>query len=168
MHNAPAVSFPVGHSRFQAWFLGAAWLAGAAACAYWSTVMDAMGWRHGLALAMPLCAGAAAWAGWQRQVGGTLHWDGLCWRLDTAGVRPAKPPGSAPTSATAPTSTASTRSAPTFTAPLSLTGNLAVHLDFQSFLLLSLRFENGGVRWLWLDRCAELAHWQAFRRAVHS
>ena len=49
-----------------------------------------------------------------------------------------------------------------------LTVDLAVHLDFQGFLLLSLRLENGGVRWLWLDPCADLMHWQAFRRAVHS
>ena len=132
MHNAPAVSFPVGRSRSQAWFVGSAWLAGAAACAYWSYVMEATGWRHGLALAMPLGAGAAAWAGWQRHVGGTLHWDGLCWRLE------------------------------------SLPGNLAVHLDFQKFLLLSLRLENGGVRWLWIDQSVTLAHWQAFRRAVYS
>ncbi len=133
MHNAPAVSFPMGRSRIQAWVLAVAWLGGAAVCAYWGSVMDTAGWRHGLALAMPLVAGAAAWTGWQRQVGGSLHWDGLCWRVDS-----------------------------------SLTGNLAVHLDFQSFLLLSLRFENGAVRWLWLDQCANLAHWQAFRRAVHS
>ena len=132
MHNAPAVSFPVGRSRFQAWFLGLAWLAGAAACAYWSSGLDSAGWRHGLALAMPLGAGVAAWAGWHRRVGGTLQWDGLCWRLD------------------------------------SLPGHLAVHLDFQNFLLLSLRAEKRGVRWLWLDRCATLGHWQAFRRAVYS
>ena len=49
-----------------------------------------------------------------------------------------------------------------------VTGQLAVHLDFQGFLLLSMRLENGGVRWLWLDQCADLAHWQAFRRAVYS
>ena len=147
MHNAPAVSFPVGRSRIQAWFLSVAWLAGAAACGYWGSVMDAMGWRHGLALAMPIAAGVvawASWAGWQRKVGGTLHWDGLCWRLDMASPKSTLRP------------------------PLSLTGDLAVHLDFQIFLLLSIRFENGGVRWLWLDQCAELTHWQAFRRAVYS
>jgi toxin CptA len=133
MHNAPAVSFPVGRSRFQAWFLSTAWLVGTATCVGWITVVDASGWRQAMACAMSMAAGAAAWTGWQRQTGGSLHWDGLCWRLDS-----------------------------------SITGNLAVHLDFQNFLLLSLRLEKGGVRWLWIDRCAELAHWQAFRRAVHS
>ena len=59
-------------------------------------------------------------------------------------------------------------SAPTSALTSALTVELAVHLDFQGFLLLSLRLENGGVRWLWLDPCAELTHWQAFRRAVHS
>ena len=151
MHNAPAVSFPVGRSRFQAWFLGAAWLAGAAACAYWGSVMGATGWRLGLALALPLGAGVAAWAswaGWQCKVGGILHWDGVCWRLEMATLSPTLASSSAATSA--------------------LSGNLAVHLDFQGFLLLSMRFENGGIRWLWLDQCAELTRWQAFRRAVYS
>ena len=152
MHNAPAVSFPVGRSRFQGWLLSAAWLAGAAACAYWASVMDGMGWRHALAFAMPLAAGAAACAGWQRQVSGTLHWDGVCWRLEMAALKPTFASMSAATSA--PTS--------------ALTGNLAVHLDFQGFLLLSMRLETGGVRWLWLDQCAELTRWQALRRAVHS
>ena len=159
MHNAPAVSFPVGRCRFQAWFLSAAWLAGAAACAYWGSVMGATGWRHGLALAVPVAAGVAAWAswaGWQRQAGGSLRWDGLCWRLEM----PAGPSAMAPVSASA--------SAPTLTPPLSLTGDLAVHLDFQSFLLLSLRLENRGVRWLWLDQSVDPTLWQALRRAVHS
>ena len=152
MHNAPAVSFPVGRSRFQAWVLGVGWLTGAAVCAYWGSVTDALGWRHGLALATLLGAGAAACAGWQRQVRGSLHWDGVCWRLEMAALAPRLASMSAATSA--PTS--------------ALTGDLAVHLDFQGFLLLSMRLENGGVRWLWLDPCAELTHWQAFRRAVHS
>ena len=140
MHYAPAVSFPVGRSRVQAWFLGAAWLAGAAACAYWGSVMDSTGWRHGLALAMSSAAGAAAWAHLRQPVTGTLHWDGLCWRLE------APHPASTP----------------------SLTGALAVHLDFQRFLLLSLRPESGTVRWLWLDHCIDRVHWQAFRTAVHA
>ncbi len=152
MHYAPAVSFPVGRSRFQGWFLSAAWLAGAAACAYWASGMDAMGWRHALAFAMPLAAGAAACAGWHRQVRGSLQWDGVRWRLELAALTPPLASMSAATSA--PTS--------------ALTGDLAVHLDFQGFLLLGMRLENGGIRWLWLDQCAELTHWQAFRRAVYS
>ena len=152
MHNAPAVSFPVARSRFQGWFLSGAWLAGAAACAYWASVMDGMGWRHALAFAMPLAAGAAACAGWQRQVCGSLHWDGVCWRLEMAALTPTLAALSGATSAPAS----------------ALTGHLAVHLDFQGFLLLGMRLENGGVRWLWLDQCADLMHWQAFRRAVYS
>ena len=140
MHNAPAVSFPVGRSRFQAWFLGAAWLAGAAACAYWGSMMDISGWRHGVAVALSLAAGATAWAHWRQPTAGTLHWNGECWRLD----------------------------APPLAATPSLAGDLAVHLDFQRFLLLSLRPEQGAVRWLWLDQCADQPLWRAFRRAVHS
>lgn len=159
MHNAPAVSFPVGRSRFQAWFLGAAWLAGASVCAYWGSVMGSLGWRHGLALAMPLGAGVAAWAvwaGWQRQGGGTLRWDGLCWWLEV------------PAAISAVASVSAPAAAPALKSPASLTGDLAVHLDFQNFLLLSLRFENGGMRWLWLDQSVDPTLWQALRRAVHS
>lgn len=159
MHSAPAVSFPVGRSRFYAWFLGTAWLAGAAACAYWGAVMDAGGWRHGLALAMPVIAGVSAgvsWSSWQRQMGGTLRWDGLRWRMEMPAAK----------SAMAPVSEQA--SAPALTPQLSLPGELAVHLDFQSFLLLSLHFDNGGIRWLWLDQSANPAFWQPLRRAVHS
>ncbi len=148
MHNAPAVSFPVGRSRFQAWFLSAAWLAGAAACACWASMADAVGWRNGLALAMPLGAGAAAWAHWRRAAVGALRWDGQCWRLETPGPTPA------PTRAATPN--------------LSPTGALAVRLDFQRFMLLSLRLEYSDVRWVWVDQCADLRLWQAFRRAVYS
>ena len=140
MHNAPAVSFPVGRSRIQGWALGAAWVAGAAVCACWASVIDAAGWRYSLALAMPLVTGVLAWFGWQRQIGGSLHWDGICWQLET----------------------------PPLASTASLMGQVAVHLDFQRFMLLSLRPDNDAVRWLWLDQCADVAHWQAFRRAVHS
>ncbi len=136
MHNAPAVSFPVGRSRFQAWFLWLAWLAGAAVSAYWCCVMDVSGWRRYVALTLPMAVGVVALSGWRRQASGGLRWDGQLWWFDTLG---------------------STQ-----------TGNLVVHLDFQSFLLLSLRIERGGVRWIWLDRRAAPADWQAFRRAVHS
>ena len=155
MHNPPAVSFPVGRSSIQAWFLSLAWLAGAAACGYWGSAMEVTGWRHSLALAAPLGAGVvacASWAGWKRHIDGILCWDGFCWRLEMPAVARAMAP--------APT--------PELIPPLSLTGDVAVHLDFQSFLLLSLRLESGGVRWLWLDQSADLALWQALRRAVHS
>lgn len=49
-----------------------------------------------------------------------------------------------------------------------VSGLLAVHLDFQFFLLLSLRPEHGARIWLWPERSAELATWNALRRAVFS
>ena len=118
--------------------------------------MGAAGWRHGLALAMPVAAGIVAWAGWQRQRGGILRWDGLSWRMEMPATKSVMAPVFAP------------GFLPTLTPPLLLTGEVAVHLDFQSFLLLSLRFENGGIRWLWLDQSVDPSLWQALRRAVHS
>ena len=155
MHNAPAVSFPVGRSHIQVWFLSLAWLAGAAACGYWGSVTDGTGWRHGLALAAPVGAGVMAWWSWarvKRQIGGTLRWDGSCWRLEMPAAARAMAPAS--TSALIPT--------------LALAGDLAVHLDFQSFMLLSLRLQSGGVRWMWLHQSTDLVLWQALRRAVHT
>ncbi len=50
----------------------------------------------------------------------------------------------------------------------SVSGLLAVHLDLQFVLLLSLRPERGARIWLWPERSAELAAWNALRRAVFS
>ena len=139
MHNAPAVSFPVGRSRIQPWFLLVAWLAGAAVCGYWAGLMDVTGWRRGLALALPVAVGLVALASWvasRREAVARLHWDGECWRLETA---------------------AAARAA-----------SVAAHFDFQGFLLLCIRFEHGGVRWLWLEKSADVPLWHALRRAVHA
>ena len=139
MHNAPAVSFPVGRSRIQPWFLGGAWLVGAAVCGYWVSVMDVTGWRFGLAVVAPVAVGLvalASWTGSKHPMDARLHWDGECWRLETAAA--------------------------------SLAGHVATHFDFQAFLLLCIRFEQGGVRWLWLEKSAEVSLWHALRRAVHA
>ena len=163
MHNAPAVSFPVGRSRFQAGFLSGLWLAGAAVCIYWASVMDAVGWRHALAGAMPVAAGAAAWLSWRHRAGGCLRWDGQCWWLDVAAEgQPAAASASAPGVRSGGTGAATVAGIETGVSALSL------HLDLQGFLLLKLRLADGTVRWLWLDRGADLAQWQALRRAIHA
>ena len=45
-------------------------------------------------------------------------------------------------------------------------GDVAVHLDLQLFLLLSLRTEAGVQLWLWPERGDDVARWNALRRAV--
>lgn len=47
-------------------------------------------------------------------------------------------------------------------------GHLAIHLDLQFVLLLSLRLETGTRLWLWPERRNELQRWKALRRAVFS
>ena len=156
MHNAPAVSFPVGRSRFQAWFLSGVWVAGAAVCTYWASAMDVVGWRHALALAMPVAAGTAAWWVWQHRVSGRLHWDGQSWLMETTSLRQ---------------TTAASASAPragTGTGIEMSVSDLCLHLDLQGFLLLRLRLLDGSVRWLWLDQGPDLVQWQALRRAVYA
>ena len=160
MHNAPAVSFPVGRSRFQACCLLGVWVAGAAVCMYWASVMDVVGWRHALALMMPVAAGAAAWWSWRRRASGRLHWDGQCWWLDIAVAgQPAAASASAPGGGAGAATVAGIETG---------VSDLSLHLDLQGFLLLKLRLVDRTVRWLWLDRGADLAHWQALRRAVHA
>ena len=45
-------------------------------------------------------------------------------------------------------------------------GVLAVHLDLQSLLLLSLRLDCGARIWFWPQRGTEVTAWNALRRAV--
>jgi len=49
-----------------------------------------------------------------------------------------------------------------------LVGQLRVHMDAQTHLLLSLRGEGRGVHWLWLERSMHGACWMDLRRAVYS
>jgi len=48
------------------------------------------------------------------------------------------------------------------------TGQLRVHMDAQTRLLLSLRGEGRAVHWLWLERSMHGACWMDLRRAVYS
>jgi toxin CptA len=146
MHSAPAVSFPVGRSRFQGWCLALIWLAGTAACVFWSITTRVNGspadWRSYLALFVVVGTGAVALRAWQQTPRGVLRWDGQLWWLE-----PAVPSAVAP-----------------------VTGALAVHLDFQFVMLLSLRTGQGGLHWLWLDQqgATSTSRWSALRRAAHA
>ena len=50
----------------------------------------------------------------------------------------------------------------------SLRGPVSVHLDLQGWLLLCLHSEEGGRRWLWLERRTAAINWHALRNAVFS
>ena len=45
-------------------------------------------------------------------------------------------------------------------------GHLFVHLDFQSWMVVSLRPERGATRWLWPERRSDALNWDALRRAA--
>lgn len=51
---------------------------------------------------------------------------------------------------------------------LAAAGQPELALDLQSRLLLRWRPEQGGARWLWLERESAASHWDALRRAVYS
>ncbi|MDB5953495.1 hypothetical protein [Ramlibacter sp.] len=47
-------------------------------------------------------------------------------------------------------------------------GHTEIALDLQSRLLVRFHAEAGPARWLWVEREAKLADWEALRRAVYS
>ena len=49
-----------------------------------------------------------------------------------------------------------------------MVGRVSVHLDLQSFLLLSLRSDTGQRQWLWPEQRTEVARWRALRWALFS
>lgn len=79
MHSAPAVSFPVGRSHFQAWVIGLAALAGCVTGLLWLTQVDRAGWRQGLFALSYLVSCTLAIAMWLRSPQGVLRWDGQAW-----------------------------------------------------------------------------------------
>ena len=80
MHNAPAVSYPVGRSRFQAVFATAVLLAGALALGTWALLSREQGAGH--VLAWLIWALTSAWTLWalRHTVEAQLVWDGQDWR----------------------------------------------------------------------------------------
>lgn len=136
MHSAPALSYPVGRSRWQGWLVSLTGLGGALTGLLWQAAANPPGWRQGLfAFALLGAVSVAVWS-WQRSPPGNLCWDGQAWSW--------------------------------LSVDRSVSGRLTVHLDFQFFLLLSLRPDRGARIWLWPERCSEAAGWNALRRAVFS
>jgi hypothetical protein len=81
MYSAPAVFYPVGRSRFQAWLLGLLSLTGALAGLLWRLQADPAVWQQGL-FALILCSAClTAVQAWRASLCGSLHWDGRGWRL---------------------------------------------------------------------------------------
>lgn len=84
MHNAPAVSFPVGRSRFEGGLLLAGFLLACSVAALWIGDQAPMDWRPALALLAAVLTGLVAGWRWFRAPSGMLHWDGQQWQLELA------------------------------------------------------------------------------------
>jgi toxin CptA len=79
MHNAPAVSYPVGRSRFQGRMMSVVSLLGLVSAAVWFTQAEATGWRQWLMLSGATLVAFGAWWQWRHPVIGQLAWDGVAW-----------------------------------------------------------------------------------------
>ena len=86
MHNAPAVTYPVGRSHFQAWLTGVFLLLAAAVLGLWSLLADRPYWHQAVAAGIWLaCAGLAVHSlRWPSL--GVLRWDGQNWHWESSGT----------------------------------------------------------------------------------
>ncbi len=148
MHNAPAVTYPVGRSPFAGMLLLVVCLLGAGALALWMARSRTSIVVSAFAAGCWLVATGAAFLGWWRSSSGWLSWNGEHWLWASAGDR----------------------SAPALHSPALAdvqAGELAASLDAQAVLLVRWRAP-GTVRWLWLERSRAPARWDDLRRAVYS
>jgi len=86
MHNAPAVSFPVGRSRFQKTLMLAVLLTGAFVQGTWWLQSVEHGIAHGMGLLLWLVSGAWAFGSFGRTLQQQLVWDGQDWRLQSGAL----------------------------------------------------------------------------------
>jgi hypothetical protein len=138
MHRAPALSFPVGRSRFLGALVVSTAPAGTLVGVLWYAGAAPSPWRHWLFVLVSLAVFVMAFETWRKAPSGILAWDGRSWNWTGA------------------------------CAPTVVSGHLAVHLDLQFCLMLSLRPGSGARIWLCPERRQDVLHWNALRRAVFS
>ncbi len=86
MHSAPAVSYPVGRSRFYGWLVVLTGLAGLLIGLLWRFQADLAGWRHWLFFMSLMGSFCIAAETWRRASTGTLRWDGATWSWTNANL----------------------------------------------------------------------------------
>ncbi|WP_114973155.1 hypothetical protein [Rhodoferax ferrireducens] len=86
MHSAPAVSYPVGRSRFQGWLVGVTGVGGVVSGALWRYQSNPAEWQQWLFAMTLLGACLVAAVTWNRSPRGTLRWDGQVWRWASLGA----------------------------------------------------------------------------------
>lgn len=79
MHNAPAVSFPVGRSPLQGGLLVLLAGLGCFAVAIWSIGSDRLNWRHWTAAGSCVAISASVMWSWWHTSTGSISWDGVAW-----------------------------------------------------------------------------------------
>ncbi|HSV53252.1 MAG TPA: hypothetical protein VLJ57_14130 [Burkholderiaceae bacterium] len=79
MHNAPAVTYPVGRSRLFGCLLAAFWLLGAVSIAGWCLLSPNWTWKQGFGVFCLALCGMCAARSWWRMGTGELCWDGQNW-----------------------------------------------------------------------------------------
>ena len=134
MHNAPAVTYPVGRSLFHGVLVFAAAGMGCLTALLWLAIPVAHGWRQWLLVGVLVVVVLSAGHAWRRSPDGVLSWDGYNWEWTSSGTVQA--------------------------------GQLVVHVDLQSWMIVSLRSGRGKTVWLWPERRSDALHWVALRRAA--
>jgi toxin CptA len=83
MHSAPAVTYPVGRSHFQAWLALAILLLAAALMALWLFQAGHAGWRLVLAACVWLFCTGMVLRSARHSCTGLLRWDGQNWQWES-------------------------------------------------------------------------------------
>ena len=139
IHNAPAVVYPLGRSRFLGQLLFGFWFAGLLSVAAWLFTSQRFDWRIAMAFAVVLGSSAAAYLSWRHQPIGELHWDGSAWRWESASYQTGV-----------------------------VEQEIIVMADFQSSILLRLKNPASANLWLWPEKRTFPARWLDLRRAIYS
>ena len=139
IHNAPAVVYPLGRSRFLGQLLFGLWFAGLLSVVVCTLTSQRFDWRMVTAFAAVLRAGAAVHVSWRHQPVGELHWDGAVWRWESVSYQTGV-----------------------------VEQDIVVMADFQSSMLLRLKNPASASLWLWPEKRTFPARWLDLRRAIYS
>lgn len=85
MHNAPAVTYPVGRSSIQGLLGLMIWLLGVAAILAWAAASPSAG-RLAVASGLSVVVAALAAIAWWRTPAGELQWNAQAWQLHLRGA----------------------------------------------------------------------------------
>lgn len=129
----------MGPSRLLAVGLAASWSAGLVLTLLWFNTARVFDWRFGLAAALVLMAGGAAWHSWKNSPVGQLAWDGEGWRWESESYQSG------------------------------VAGQqVSVMADFQRVVLVRLENQAHASLWLLLEQQAMPERWMDLRRALYS